>query len=504
MKNGQHLRALGLAFLFVTLTIPLLGQQRQAQVPSEGDSAEVATAALPSLQERAQRLAASTGGEWGIYAWSIDRGEPLIAVNERTPLIPASNNKVPTAIWALDELGPDHRFHTDLLVTGPIENGVLRGHVVLRGSGNPSFGYPPRTGFSMFVEDPMTPLRNMAQQLAARGVRTVEGGVIGDATAFDTIQVGPSWPTDTGGGAAQYAPRVSGLAFQRNMIWVEAHPTPGGIEIRTNPPTDVVPVVSRVSVGGGRAMAVRRAAEDTVRLSGTISPRLLNRYGIGVRDPALMAADALRHALLEAGIQVQGTATTGATPEGSTLVHQHVSIPLELMIPLLNRDSDNFFAEHLWKAAAHSALGEGSYIRGGPASALHFMHHAGVTAGEFYQFDGSGLSSLSRMSANSLVQMLVYAHQQPYSESFHRSMAIAADRDGSMNRLFNNTPAAGNLHAKTGYIRNVRTLSGYVTARNGELIAFSFLFNGANTSGARGVQESLGVLLAEYDGRQGG
>jgi serine-type D-Ala-D-Ala carboxypeptidase/endopeptidase (penicillin-binding protein 4) len=69
-----------------------------------------------------------------------------------------------------------------------------------------------------------------------------------------------------------------------------------------------------------------------------------------------------------------------------------------------------------------------------------------------------------------------------------------------MSRLYRGTAAAGNLHAKTGYIRQVRTLSGYVRAANGELIAFSFLYNGSNTNGARAVQENLGVLLAQYGG----
>src|SRR5690606_8291912 len=129
-----------------------------------------------------------------------------------------------------------------------------------------------------------------------------------------------------------------------------------------------------------------------------------------------------------------------------------------------------------------------------------FMHRAGVSAGELYQFDGSGLSSYSRTSAGALVQALMYAHEQPYSELFHKSLAVAGDGDGTMNRLYRGTAAAGNLHAKTGYIRRVRTLSGYVKAGNGELIAFSFLYNGANTNGARTIQEDLGVLLAEYGG----
>jgi serine-type D-Ala-D-Ala carboxypeptidase/endopeptidase (penicillin-binding protein 4) len=484
MKRCPLVRAVGLAFLCPLLSLPLEAQEQWS---------------FP-LQRQAEEILRQAGGEWGVFAWSIDRDEPLFAINHGAALVPASNNKIITAVWALDLLGAEHRFATDMLVSGEIENGVLRGDVVLRGSGDPAFGYPPRTGFSHFVEDPMTPLRTMAARLRERGVRVVEGGVVGDATVFDDLLVGPEWPADTGGGAAQYAPRVSGLAFQRNMIWVEARPNPNGGPpvIELSPPVEVVPVVSTLSVGGGGAMAVRRAQEDTVRLRGSISGRLLNRYGIGVADPALMAADALRQALIEAGIEVRGAARTGPTPEGATIVHRRYSMPLGDMIPFLNRNSDNFFAEHLWKVAAHAAIGEGSYTRGGPASALHFIQHAGVPAGELYQFDGSGLSRLSRMSANSLVRALVHAHHQPYSELFHRSMAVAADPSGTMNRMFVGSAAGRNLHAKTGFIRNVRTLSGYVTAANGELIAFSFLYNGGNTNGARTVQERLGILLAEY------
>jgi D-alanyl-D-alanine carboxypeptidase/D-alanyl-D-alanine-endopeptidase (penicillin-binding protein 4) len=170
------------------------------------------------------------------------------------------------------------------------------------------------------------------------------------------------------------------------------------------------------------------------------------------------------------------------------------------MIPFLNRSSDNFFAEHLWKASTHAVAGRGSYVLGGPLSALHFIERAGVVPGELYQFDGSGLSSFNRTSANALVRALVYAHAQPYSDLFHSSLALAADRSGSMDRLYRNTPAAGTLHGKTGFINRARTLSGYVRARNGALIAFSFPYNGPNTTGARGAQEQLGVLLAEYGG----
>jgi serine-type D-Ala-D-Ala carboxypeptidase/endopeptidase (penicillin-binding protein 4) len=450
-------------------------------------------AAAPPLQAAAEEIVARVGGDWGVMAWSIDANRPLLAINANAPLIPASNNKVLTAVWALDVLGADHRFHTDLLVSGEVDGaGVLRGDVIIRGSGDPGFGYPHTN------RDPMTPLRTMAQQLHARGVRVVEGGVVGDPFAFDTILLGPAWPQDTGGGAAQYAPRVSGLPFQRNMLWVQAIPGAGGVEIQLHPAVDVVPVVSTVRTGGSRAWAVRHPHQDTIHVRGAVSGRGPFRYGVGVYDPALLTAGALRLALTEAGIQVRGPARVGPTPQGARAVHRHVSAPLASYMPRLNQDSDNFFAEHVWKAAARGAIGEGSYTRGGAASALHFMRRARVPAGQVFQFDGSGLSSHNRASANAMVRALVYGHRAPWSDVLHRSMAVAADRSGTLSRMYRGTAAAGNLHAKTGYIRGVRTLSGYVRAANGELIAFSFLFNGANTNGARVVQEELGVLLAEY------
>ncbi len=474
--------------------VPCLAQQRLT--PAE--STAVATAGQ-SIQQRAEAIVGTVPGSWGVAAWSIDRDRQVISINASAALAPASNNKVFTSIWALDVLGPDYRFPTELLITGPIENGVLRGDVVLRGSGDPAFGYPPRAGISVFVEDSMTPLRKMAARLRQLGVRVVDGDVIGDATAFDTLVVGPGWPSDTGGGAAQYAPGVSGLAFQRNMIWLQAVVENGRPGVRLEPPVDVVPVVGELQ-GSGRMVVSRRVGQDTIRVRGGVSPNRVDRYGVGVARPALLAAAALKLALTEAGIEVRGSAAQGAAPESARPVHRHYSVELAHMIPFLNRDSDNFFAEHLWKATTRAVVGVGSSARGGPASALHFIERAGVTVGELYQFDGSGLSAYNRTSANALVRALVYAHGQPYSDTLHRSMAVAGDRNGSMSRMFRGSTAAGNLHGKTGFINGVRTLSGYVRARNGELIAFAFLYNGSRTTAARSVQEQLGILLAEYEG----
>lgn len=500
--------------MVILLTLPVYGPADEAsarQAPpratdpaaptsdSRAGSGAGSTPAGSALQRQAEEIVARSPGEWGVFAWSIDREEPLVVINADEAMVPASNNKVLTAIWALDMLGPEYRFPTDLLITGSIENGVLHGDVILRGSGDPAFGYPPPLGYEAFFEPPMAPLDRMAARLKEMGITSVAGDIIGDPTAFDSVLVGPRWPNDTGGGASSYAPRVSGLAFQRNMLWVEARAgSDGAVQIRTDPEVTAVPVVSTVSRGGGNARVVRLPADDTVRMMGGIAGGGPHRYGVGVADPALLATDALRFALTRAGVTIAGNTRVGRTPENADLVHRHFSAPLGTMIPFLGQHSDNFFAEHLWKAASREAIGVGSYARGGPAAALHFIENAGVAPGQLFQADGSGLSSLTRVSAAAFVQALVYAHHQPYSELWHSSLAVAGRRPGTMARLFVGTPAEGNLHAKTGYINGVRTLSGYVRAANGELIAFSFLYNGSNTSGAREAQSRLGALLAGY------
>jgi D-alanyl-D-alanine carboxypeptidase/D-alanyl-D-alanine-endopeptidase (penicillin-binding protein 4) len=439
------------------------------------------------LQAQAEALLGSDAAGWSVLAYSVDKGQTLFAVNADQPRVPASNNKVFGAVWALELLGPDYRFPTDLLAAGPVQGGVLNGDLVLRGSGDPAFGYPAYDG------DVLKPVRAMAEALKRRGVTRVTGAIVGDASIDDGAHHGPNWPRDTGNGAAQYAPSVSGLPFARNMLWVELRADSG--VVTTPAISGEIPVLW--SQRSGRGMAVRKPDNDTIVVRGAPARRG-TRYGVGANEPALLAPAALRQALREAGIQVDGPVRLGKTPSGARLIHRHYSITLGEMIPQALRHSDNFFAEHFWKAAVAHATGQGSYARGGPASATFFHQHAGVPMGQLWQADGSGLSADDRTSAYALVLALNFADQQKWQQVFHQALPVAGKRDGTLNRLFVGGPAAGNLHAKTGYIRGVRSLSGFVTTASGEKVVFSMLYNGRNTSGARGIQQSLGNLLAGY------
>lgn len=474
---------------FVLLTI---GAGARAAPAPPVPAPFAARAPLP-LQPAVEQIVGGAPG-WGALAWSLDRDRPLFAIRPNEVFVPASNNKVFSTVWALAVLGPDYRFPTDLLRTGRIDGGVLRGDLVLRGSGDPTLGYP------FAGRDPLADLRPMAAALRRLGVREVAGALVADATVFDTLRYGPRWPGDTGNGVSAYAPRVSGLAFHRNLVRLDVQADGGRVAIETFPRWPELPLRTEARVGGGLVRATRRPDSDTVRVLGGVGRRP-QRLFVGVARPELLAVAALRQALAEVGIAVRGPLRAGATPPGAVLVHRHWSAPLATMVPFCNRESDNFFAEHLWKAAAARVLGTGSYTRGGVAAAIFFARAAGVPFGQLYQADGSGLSAYNHASPYALVQALRFADRAPWRDVFHRSLAVGGAPDGTLRHLFRLPPARGNLHAKTGYIRGVRSLSGYVTARNGERIAFAFLYNGPATSGARAVQERLGMLLATYDGR---
>jgi D-alanyl-D-alanine carboxypeptidase/D-alanyl-D-alanine-endopeptidase (penicillin-binding protein 4) len=134
----------------------------------------------------------------------------------------------------------------------------------------------------------------------------------------------------------------------------------------------------------------------------------------------------------------------------------------------------------------------------GNALLRDFMQlRVGAVPQDVFAADGSGLSTLDRVTARSMVKLLSYSHKAPWSRQFHESLPIAG-REETLRLRMRGTPAQGNLHAKTGTTNEVVALSGYVTARTGEILAFSFLYNGKDRWNARATIDAMGVTLADF------
>jgi D-alanyl-D-alanine carboxypeptidase/D-alanyl-D-alanine-endopeptidase (penicillin-binding protein 4) len=436
-------------------------------------------------------------GTWGAIVVSLTRGDTLYSINADAELQPASNMKLFTTALALDQFGAEHQFSTDVLRAGYVDpNGTLHGDLVLRGGGDPGLSGRYYQGGASAAMDVL------AQLVAEAGVRHVTGDIIADASAFGDDLVPEGWLDRYL--QASYAARVSALSLNDNSVLEAVEPGQSGkaAEVSLEPATDI-PVSSSVrTVSGskGGRIIVRNTPRGTVEVRGWIGSRsATRRYQLVVEKPALFTAGAFRHALAARGVSVTGPVKLGDTPPGARIVTSLASPPLDRLVSAMNRESINHYAELLFRDAGRAASsdGVGSALAGNSLLQRFLTDKVGAQPGSVLAADGSGLSVLDRVTPRSLVQLLGYAHDAPWGDAFHASLPVAGESELLRHRM-QRTPAAGNLHAKTGTTNNIISLGGYVTARDGELLAFALIYNGHDRWRARQAIDQVGATLAGF------
>jgi len=432
-------------------------------------------------------------GQWGVMIISLTRGDTLFTESPDAMMQPASTMKMYTSVLALDRFGPDFEFKTSALRDGEIgPDGTLTGTLYLRGSGDPSLA--PRFWGTL------NPMDSLARLVVATGVRHVHGDIVGDASAFDPQLVPEGWQSRYLGAA--YAARVSALSLNENLVWVVVQADGKKPVVALEPATTTIPVQSTVRVVGGsrgRISAVRQK-DGTILVRGTIGADAPpQRYSLVVDDPASFTTGALRAALEKAGVTVDGRVTVGTTPSTATEVASITSPPLGNIIAEMNRESINLYAELLFRDAAHAAQPDQVGSAQSGLTTLRTLLSGKVSARpeDVQVSDGSGLSVLDRVTPRSMVELLAFAHQAPWGATFHASLPLEGE-SGTLRHRARHTPARGNLHAKTGTTNTVASLGGYVTAKNGEILAFSFIYNGSDRWNAKLAMDQMGATLAEF------
>ena len=430
-------------------------------------------------------------GQFGIMAVSLTRGDTLFAHNAGVPLMPASTMKMLTSAAAFERLGPSYQFSTDVLYDGTLgTDGTLTGNVYLRGDGDPSLSGRYLTG------GPDAPMIILAEQLVARGVKRVTGDVIGDASAFDDATIPEGWLTrylQSG-----YAARVSGLSLNENLVWVTI--TPGGVKLE--PATSAIQLTSNVRTvpGGGASLSVRRQTNGAISVSGRIGSRSPpRRYVYVVEDPAPFTTGALRSSLIAKGVQVDGGIRLGRTPSTAVKIASIQSPTLDRIVAAMNRESINHFAELLLRNSARGTQRnqQGTAASGQALLRNFFATKVGANTTLLHVADGSGLSTLDRVTPRAMTRMLGYAHRASWGPWFHSSLPVAGQSE-LLRRRMRGGAAQGNLHAKTGTTNDIVALGGYVTAINGEVIAFTFIYNGTDRWTAKSMIDVMGQTLANF------
>jgi D-alanyl-D-alanine carboxypeptidase/D-alanyl-D-alanine-endopeptidase (penicillin-binding protein 4) len=436
-------------------------------------------------------------GMWGAMVVSLTRGDTLYAYNPGEEMLPASTMKLLTSAIAFERFGPNYQFSTDALRDAPVgADGTLNGNLYIRGDGDPALSGKFLPG------GPSAPMNRLADLVAQKGIKHVTGNVIGDASGFDDQKVPEGWLSRYL--QASYAARVSALSLNENLVAVSVSPTSPGkpATVVLEPSTSAIPLVANVRTvaGVGARLGFRKQGDGTIVANGSIGSRTGTRkYVYIVEDPASFTTGAFRNALIARGVKVDGGIQLGKTPAAAVKVAGLLSPPLASMIAAMNRESINHYAELLFRNAARGPQRDavGSVANASALLDNFFASKVGSDTTRLTFADGSGLSTLDRVTPRAQVQLLGYAHRASWGPWLHSSLPVAGDSE-LLRRRMRNTPAEGNLHAKTGTTNDVIALAGYVTAVNGEVLAFSFLYNGRDRWIAKSMIDVMSETLASF------
>lgn len=437
------------------------------------------------------------GGQASVVVRDAATGETLYEHDGDQRLMPASNEKLLTSAVALDLLGPDYTFDTTVATTASRTGPLLRGDLYLRGTGDPT----------LLASD----YADLAAQLADDGVRVVSGRVLADDTWFDGVRLGNDWMWDDE--PYYYAAPVSALTvapdtdYDAGSVIVNVDPAAaaGGAAVVTlTPQTGVVTIVNRATTGaagsGNAVSVVREHGSNRIVVTGRVAAGGNgSSQWASVEEPTDYAADVFVRALAAEGVRVTGGTGRGATPEAAAVVAEHESMPLsELMVPFLKL-SNNGHAEVLIKAMGREVSGAGTWAAGLAALRAELPAY-GVDTATIANRDGSGLSRRNLIPAAELADLLVAAQDRPWFDAWYEALPIAgiADRmvGGTLRSRMPGTPAAGNVHAKTGSLTGASSLSGYVDDADGRRLVFSVVFNDYLSGKPSDLEDAIAVRLA--------
>ncbi|HEV7503230.1 MAG TPA: D-alanyl-D-alanine carboxypeptidase/D-alanyl-D-alanine-endopeptidase [Vicinamibacteria bacterium] len=410
---------------------------------------------------------------WGVEVRSLRSGQIVYGRNAERNLKPASTMKLVTTAAALDTFGPDARLRTTVETAGRLDEvGRILGDVFLVGRGDPDLSGRFAEGRTTAVFD------EMAEALRQAGVRRIEGRLLGHEGLFAGDRRGDDWSWDDL--VWGYGAEVSALSFNDNVVTLTVTPAAHEgepIVIDRDPPSAYYRVASTAVTGprgSARDLTLKRDFGTTViRLSGAIAagsrPQILT---VAIEDPARYAATVFTEVLAAKGIVVAGGVDTTSQPMPAAVrvLAVHESPSMAELVKVVNKVSQNLHAEMLLRLVGAQVKGDGT-AEAGLAGVDEFLRREGVDPESWAMQDGSGLSRSDLVTPHGMAALLAAMDHHRHAASFRDSLPVAGV-DGTLETRLERAPARGNVVAKTGTIRHVNALGGYVTARSGDRFAF--------------------------------
>jgi len=363
--------------------------------------------------------------------------DTLVCINHTETMIPASNTKLFTTATALELMGGDHLLSTKIMADDDdISDGIIDGNIYIKGFGNPTFSSDE--------------LESLVNQLYQSGLRTVKGNVIGDDTYFDDVYSRDDWISEER--ANVKLPPISALVIDRNRT-----------------------IITKKRKGRYR------------------------NYFVNIENPPLFAAKILREKLISYGVDVTGNPLSGQINENTKLLVES-SIELRELLKEINKHSDNFYAECLFKTLGSAYSGQQGNSFFSTQAILNYIEDNSIYSTGTKIVDGSGISRFDQVTAGALVGLLekVYFNIKQFDDFFN-SLSIAGV-DGTLRKRMTGTPAENNFRGKTGTLNGVSSLAGYVTTADADdiIVCMMFEFTSGGANKYKSIQDRIIEILAGW------
>jgi len=374
----------------------------------------------------------------GILIYNPLIEDTIYSLNHTISMIPASNTKLFTTATALSLMGGDYILSTKIFSDDSVfSDGIIDGNLYIKGYGN-----------SLFTSED---LQDMVNEIKESGIKKISGKVIGDDSYFDEVYTRDDWITDEV--ANVKLPPISALIIDNNRK------------------------ITRLKRRG----------------------RYRNYY-VNIDNPPLHVAQLLKKKLIEAGIEVSSNAEKGITPVDADLISEK-GIELRELIQFVNKESDNFLAECLFKTIGAVASGEQGNAFYSTQTILTYISDNGIFAQGTAIVDGSGISRFDQITVGALTGLLekMYFDMANF-EDFYNSLSIAGV-DGTLKKRLIGTFAEDNFRGKTGTLNGVSSLSGYLTCTGGDdlIVSIFFEFRHAGANFHRDIQDDIIRILCSLD-----
>ncbi len=423
----------------------------------------------------------------GIVISNVKTGENLAANQAHLALTPASTQKLITTAAALEILGSNYQFKTQIETDGELlKNGTLAGNLIVKGFGDPTLGS------KYFPNDKLIDLQ-IAEKIKTLGILKIQGKLIADDTYIDA-KIPATWIWEDIGN--YYGAIPNGLSFQDNMysLFFSSGKAGSATQLLKSEPQNTGLIFDNqvVSSAINRDLAYIFGGNTSNhrRIEGSI-PQNSSKFEVkgALLQPKNSLIETLKTSLAQAGIIIENKVFTG---KNSTLLSTLNSSELKEIVKLTNQKSINLFADHLLFEIGAKESGKANWENGIEA-VKNFWNKKGLATKYISLYDGSGLSHFNAVSANFFDQILRIMYQSKYSNEFIASLPVAGI-SGTLKTFGRNSDLQGNWKAKTGSMTGVRTYCGYLKTKSGNEYAITILINNYYCSSSV-VNNKLLILL---------